>query len=496
MRKRVSRILARSVKLITAGLLLSCSQDPGPLPNIVMIVADDLGWRDLGFMGSSYYETPNMDRLAGEGRVFMQGYAAAANCAPSRACLMTGRYSPAHGVYTVGSSERGDERLRKIIPAENRQVLPGEFITLAETLGEAGYTTLSIGKLHLGEDPCSQGFDLNVGGGHWGHPKSYFAPYTSPDLEAPEGEYLTDRLTGEAIRFVREHADVPFFLYLPYYAVHSPIQAKPPFEEKYLEKGARGCQGNAGYAGMVDNLDRCIGLLMDEISTLGLDQHTLVIFTSDNGGIRDISCLDPLRAGKGSYYEGGIRVPLVFRWPGRIIRGVEWQTPAINIDFFPTILDLLGLDPGSPSKAETGEDNHGKKPVDRLDGISLWPLLSEGKDLPERSLFFHFPVYLQAYRACYDDGRDPLFRTRPGSVIRKGDWKLHYFYEDGAVELYNLKNDLGERHDLSGEKPSLSKELITELKVWLEGYDAPVAFEPNPAYDPEFEKEQLTLHAH
>ncbi|RLD51363.1 MAG: aryl-sulfate sulfohydrolase, partial [Bacteroidetes bacterium] len=336
--------------------LSSCGKRDSGLPNIVLIVADDLGWKDLGFMGSSYYETPNLDLLAGEGMVFLQAYAAAANCAPSRACLMTGMYTTAHGIYTVASSERGDPRTRRLIPATNTDTLDNRFFTLAEALKQAGYTTVNIGKWHLGNDPCSQGMDYNVGGSIWGHPKSYFAPYIQPSLSAPEGEYLTDRLTEEAIAFMRNHHRHPFFLYLPYYAVHTPIQAKAGLEQKYEKKGAVACQDNASYAGMVENLDSCIGRLMEELDVLELSENTLVIFTSDNGGIREISCQDPLRAGKGSYYEGGIRVPLIFRWPGLIENESVSIEPVINLDFYPTLLQITGQE--SPAN---------------LDGLSLWP---------------------------------------------------------------------------------------------------------------------------
>jgi len=226
---------------------------------------------------------------------------------------------------------------------------------------------------------------------------------------------------------------------------------------------------------MVDNLDRCIGLVLDELKSQNLEENTLVIFTSDNGGIRRVSCQDPLRAGKGSYYEGGIRVPLVIKWPGQIEAGTVSQEPVINIDFYPTIMEIIQKDPK----------------CQELDGISLWPLLKDGSSAMKRSLYFHFPVYLQAYRAGYDDGRDPLFRTRPGSVIRQGDWKLHYYYEDGKAELYNLSNDLGETNDLADINPTKTKELLGKLQVWLENEDAQVIFEPNPLYDPDFEISQI-----
>jgi arylsulfatase A-like enzyme len=450
----------------------SCHKEVPNRPNIVLIVADDLGWRDVGFMGSEYYETPNLDRMAMEGMVFSQAYASAANCAPSRASLMSGRYPTVHGIYTVGSSERGDTKTRRIIPAGNKIVLDDQFYTLAEALRDAGYTTCNIGKWHLGEDPRTQGMDYNVGGSIWGHPGSYFAPYKQPNLEGPEGEYLTDRLTQEARNFIRTNQAGPFFLYLPYYAVHTPIQAKQAFENKYLEKGGSGCQSNASYAGMIDNLDRCIGLILSDIEALGLDRNTLVLFTSDNGGIRDISCQDPLRAGKGSYYEGGIRVPLVVKWPGKIEARTRSEIPVINLDFYPTLMEIAG---GDPEERE-------------LDGVSLWPLLSgSSRTLPERPLYFHFPIYLQAYNASQDGGRDPLFRTRPGSVIREGKWKLHYYYEDGGMELYNLTEDPGETRDLSDINPSKSKKLEEKLKAWLEEQNAPVEFEENPEFDPDSE---------
>ena len=460
------------VLLVLVTAFASCTKkDSGP-PNIVLIVADDLGWKDLGFMGSSFYETPKLDRLAGEGMVFRRAYAAAANCAPSRACLMTGMYTTAHGIYTVGSSERGNPRTRRLIPVTNTNILHDRFYTLAEALKPAGYTTVNIGKWHLGNDPCSQGMDYNVGGSIWGHPKSYFAPYIQPNLNAPEGEYLTDRLTEEALGFMRQHKDHPFFLYLPYYAVHTPIQAKPALEQKYVEKGATSCQNNPSYAGMVDNLDSCIGLLMDELNELELSENTLVVFTSDNGGIREISCQDPLRAGKGSYYEGGIRVPLVFRWPGKIKEGSLSEEPVINLDFYPTFMEIAGLEaPGN------------------LDGHSLRPLLSGEESLDERPLFFHFPVYLQAYRKGYDDGRDPLFRTRPGSVIMEGDWKLHYYYEDGGKELYNLSTDPGERENLASVDTVKTEELLFKLNAWLELEQAPVHFNLNPQFDSLFEQQ-------
>ena len=460
------------ILLVLTALTLSCRQEEARLPNIILIVADDLGWKDLGFMGSDYYETPRLDQLASEGMVFTQAYAAAANCAPSRACIMTGKYPTKHGIYTVNSSERGDPRTRRIVPAPNTLTLAEDYFTLAEALNQAGYVCANIGKWHLGPDPRSQGMDLNVGGSIWGHPKSYFAPYIQPELEAPEGTYLSDHLTREAQDFVRKNRKRSFFLYLPYYAVHTPLQSKAERKQKYIDKGGSGCQQNADYAGMVENLDSCIGSLVGEVDRLGLSENTLVVFTSDNGGIRMVSCQDPLRAGKGSDYEGGIRVPLVFRWPGTIRAGTRTEVPAINLDFFPTFMELI----------------HRESP-DGLDGLSLWPLLNGAGKLPGRPLYFHFPVYLEAYRKGMDGGRDPLFRTRPGSVIREGNWKLHYYYEDGVSELYNLHLDPGETNNLSTMYASRAEDLRSSLFQWLKEENAPMEFELNPMYDSLFEQQ-------
>ncbi len=243
-------------------------------------------------------------------------------------------------------------------------------------------------------------------------------------------------------------------------------------EKKYREKGGVDCQSNSAYAAMVDNLDRNIGILLDQIAELDLEENTLIIFTSENGGIRRISCQDPLRAGKGSYYEGGIRVPLVFRWPEKIKSGSSSEEAVINLDFYPTLMDISG---GPAAGLE-------------LDGVSLWPLLSgRTSSLEKRPLYFHFPIYLQAYRAGYDGGRDPLFRTRPGSVIREGEWKLHYYYEDGGVELYKLSDDPGESTNLSDINTYKSSELLEKLKAWLQEENVSVDFKENPEFEPGFE---------
>ena len=463
--------------------LFSCSEGKSlkasNLPNIILINVDDLGWKDLGFMGSKYYETPNLDALAKQGMVFYNAYAGAANCAPSRACMLLGRNTPRHGVYTVSPSERGHPKTRKIIPIKNKKFLEDTVYTLPRMLKKAGYVTGSFGKWHVGEDPTRQGIDVNVGGNSRGNPgkNGYFSPYQIQNIEdGPKGEYLTDRLAREAMGFMQKFRDTTFFLYLPFYTVHTPIMGKDLLIAEFKDKKGSNGQDRPDYAAMVASMDENVGRVLDKLETLGLEEKTLIIFTSDNGGIRDISEQNPLRAGKGSYYEGGIRVPLVIKWPDKIKPGSTSNERVGHMDFYPTLQQLVNL----PKKAE------------RLDGIDLSPIFS-GEGLPERNHYFHFPIYLQAYNKKEDDGRDPLFRTRPGSVIISGDWKLHEYFEDGGLELYNLKDDIGETRNLAEERPEKTRELHDKLIAWRDRTKAPVPKTENGEYDPAFEEEQMNL---
>lgn len=457
---------AFSFILVNASILLQGQERP----NLLFILADDLGWKDTGFMGSTYFETPRLDELASESMVFTQAYAGAANCAPSRACLMTGQQSPRHGIYTVSPSDRGNPVTRKLVPTVNVDHLEDAAVTLAELLRDLGYQTCQAGKWHLGHDSRTQGFDRNIGGWSSGSPKGgYFAPWENPFLESgPDGEYLTDRITTEALAWLKaREKNRPFFLYLPYYAVHTPLQAKPELIEKYKQKGPRGEVNNAVYGGMVDNMDTQIGRVLDYLEQEGIKKDTLIVFSSDNGGIRAVSPQDPLRAGKGSYYEGGIRVPMTVSWPNHIRPGTQSDAVVTFVDWMPTLMSLLG----------------GTLPDAPLDGIDFSKVLLGTGDLPERSLYFHFPIYLQAYNPRRDDGRDPLFRTRPGSVIRKGDWKLHEYFEDGAIELYNLASDLGETNNVARAYPKVARDLHRDLKAWRNSLDAKIPFQPNPKFD-------------
>ncbi len=438
-------------------------------PNIVFILIDDFGWKDAGFMGSTYYETPNMDRLAKEGMVFTNAYTNAPNCAPTRASLLTGQYTPRHGIYTVGNSDRGKASLRKLIPIPNKTVLDPDKITIAEVLKEAGYVSASIGKWHLGNDPeagpIAQGFDVNIGGNISGHPKSYFSPYKNKDLpDGPKGEYLTDRLTNEAIKFIQQNKDRHFFLYLPHYAVHTPLQAKKKLIQKYKNKPGSHGQNNPVYAAMIESVDHGIGLILKTLKDLKLEKNTVVIIFSDNGGVKRITSQEPLRGGKGMLYEGGIRVPLVVRWPGVVKPNSRCDVPVIGVDFFPTIMEIAGI----------------KKPVNQpIDGMSIVPLLKGEKTLKRDALFWHFPAYLQGKA---EGARDPYFRTRPAAAIRMGNWKLIVYYEDGALELYNLEKDIGEQNNLASRFPEIRDKLYERLKQWQKELKAPIPTQLNPEY--------------
>lgn len=440
-------------------------------PNIVFIMADDLGWTDLGVMGSDYYETPNIDRLAAEGLLFDNAYAAAANSAPSRACLMTGLYTPRHGVFTVSPSERGNRSLRRWIPVENTEDVRADFVTMAEAMKELGYTCGHIGKWHLGDDadgtgPLSQGFSLNVAGNRAGAPYSYFYPYCNVKHtlchlgldEGVKGEYLTDRLTDEALKFIRAHQKEPFFLYLSHHAVHVPLKAPEEVVRKYEQKPRGTRHTNPIYAAMIEKLDESVGRVCQELDELGIAQHTLVVFYSDNGGSEPVTDNAPLRGGKGTPYEGGTRVPLILRWPGKIEAGSRTSVPVTGVDFYPTFVRLA----------------HGE-PSGELDGEDLFGLLRHPDR--QRKLFWHFPAYLESY-----ENPSGEFRATPYSSIREGDWKLIYFYETATAELYNLRNDSGETMDISRQEEGKTKELHHQLMEWLEATHAPVPTLLNPYY--------------
>ena len=445
-----------------------CSSIDAPArpPNVILILVDDLGWTDLGFMGSDFYETPNIDRLANSGVRFMNAYAATTVCSPTRASVLTGKY-PArlHVTDWIHGHARPWAKLR--VP-EWTEYLPLEEITLAEALRPLGYATASMGKWHLGDPPHypkEQGFDINVAGYFRGQPPSYHAPYQIPTLEeGADGEYLTDRLAQEAAAFIEENQDRPFFLYLPFYTVHTPIQGKAEKIARYEAKAealGEGRHRNPGYAAMIESLDEGVGHILDELDRLGLTEETLVLFTSDNGGLvlplsdwGTITSNVPLREGKGSSYEGGVRVPLVIRWPGKAEPGREVAVPVISNDFVPTILEIVG----APEAAG-------------IDGESLVPLLAGSGSLERDSLYWHYPHY-------HPGGATPY------GAVRVGDFKLIEFYEDERVELYNLRDDPGESQDLAAELPEKTRELEERLENWRAQVGAQMPL-GNPDYDPE-----------
>ena len=434
-------------------------------PNIVLIYADDLGYTDLSCQGSKFYETPNIDRIAKEGMTFTNAYAGAANCAPSRACLMTGHYPPRHGVFTVGNSDRGKAKNRKLIPIKNTEILDEKFVTLGEALQAKGYRTCVAGKWHLSKDPTKDGFHTNFGGTTWGHPKSYFSPYKNPYLkDGPKGEHLPERLGRDVANWIAENAKSPFFVYLPFYSVHTPIQATKDLTAKYEKKPAHGSHRNPKYGAMLDAMDQAVGHILKTLDDNNLAQNTLVIFTSDNGPHGSVSRAEPLRGVKGMYYEGGIREPFLVRYPGVVKAGSTNVTPIIQIDLYPTFLELAG-----------------EAIPKRLDGVSLTSAF-KSKPLADRSLFWHFPAYLQSYKAD-PDSASKFFRTTPCSVIRKGAWKLIQYFEDGNLELYNLKSDLSEKENLAGKETKKTAELLKELKSWQMETKAPIPTVKNPKYE-------------
>jgi arylsulfatase A-like enzyme len=434
-------------------------------PNIVFILADDLGWTDLGCYGSKYYRTPNIDRLASEGMRFTSAYAACPVCSPTRASILTGKY-PARLHLTDFIPGRKQWPSSKLIAAPFLQQLPLEETTTAEMLKPLGYRSASVGKWHLGDAPFTpeaQGFDLNIGGTYRGAPTSYFGPFDLPGLkDSRPGEYLTDRLTDEALRFIEMNREHPFFVYLPHFTVHLPLQAKPDLEAKYRAlTDPKKLQHNPTYAAMIESLDDSVGRIVKRLDELGLSDNTVLFLNSDNGGLMyettshdNVTSNRPLRAGKGHLYEGGIREPLIVRWPGVVKPGTTCDEPVASIDYFPTIRDICRIDP---------------KEVPVVDGLSLLPLLRSGTGVHHDAIYWHYPHYSNQGGS-------------PSGAIRAGDYKLIEFFEDGRLELYNLANDIGERHNLALSEPGRAAELHNKLVTWRKSVGA-VMPQINPAYD-------------
>lgn len=430
--------------------------------NVIFVLVDDWGWTDAGCFGSDLYETPNIDRLARAGTKFTNAYAACTVCSPTRASVMTGKY-PArlHVTDWIAGHRRPYAKLK--VPDWTMYLDHGE-VTVAEALKTAGYATCHIGKWHLGGErywPLLQGFDENYGGYFRGQPPSYFAPYRIPTLkEGPDGEYLTDREAAEAVKFIEAHREERFFIYLPHYAVHTPIQGKADLTAKYRKKITEDSRHrHAMYAAMVESVDDAMGRIMKALEELEIADRTAIFLTGDNGGLLRITDNHPLRAGKGSSYEGGVRVPLIVKWPGVTRPGSVCAEPVITADYYPTILEMTGVG---------GDAEHNA----RVDGISLAAVLKDpGARLDRDALYWHYPHY-------HPGGATPY------GAVRDRDWKLIEFYEDMHVELYNLREDLGETKDLAKTHPDRADALRRRLHAWRKevGAQMPTA---NPDYDPE-----------
>ncbi len=436
----------------------------GKKPNLLFIMADDLGWMDLACQGNPLVETPNLDRLAKQGMRFTDAYAAAPVCSPTRCAVLTGQ-APARIGLTTHLPGRFFPKDGRPQPAELVPQLNGEHVTIAERMKEAGYASAFLGKWHVAPSsgkggkvdhavsPNGQGFDLNVGGTSYGGPPSFFSPYRNAELEdGPKGEYLPDRLVEETIDFIDANKGKPWMAHLWFYTVHWPMQAPEPLLRKYADRKGPGLN-DTRYGAMIEAMDLAIGRLLSALEKKKNDKDTLVIFTSDNGGFAGVSDCRPLRESKGHLYEGGIRVPLIVRWPGEVPAGTLCREPVISMDFYPTFLQLAGLKPAG-------------KPID---GESLLPLMRQTGELRRKALYFHFPNY------AWHMG------NRLAGAVRQGRWKLIRNYDDGSLELYDLGKDLGEKKNLAQAHPETAARLDAGLSRWLKETGAPMPRPPKTA---------------
>ncbi|MGI9429778.1 MAG: sulfatase [Bythopirellula sp.] len=483
--------VAMALRVLVVACLLAwsaaaCAAQP---PNFVFILVDDLGQKDIGIEGSTFYETPHIDRLASSGMRFTNGYATCQVCSPSRASIMLGKYPARIGITDWIGAKTGTawNRNDRVLPASNRAALPHDDVTLAEAMQQAGYKTFFAGKWHLGGEgshPEEHGFDINKGGHSRGSPPGgFFAPYKNPKLsDGPDGESLTLRLAEETVDFIDAHQNGKFLAFLSFYAVHAPIQTTAALKAKYVAKArqtgltdsrfvfdrtmpVRQVQDNPVYAGMMETLDDAVGLVLEKLDQLGLAENTVVIFTSDNGGVASGDAFAtanlPLRGGKGRQWEGGIREPYYIRAPGITETAAVSDVPVTGTDFYPTILELAG----APLRAEQ-----------HVDGVSLVPLL-QGQSIADRDLYWHYPHY-------GNQGGEP------SAIIRSRNWKLIHYYEDGRNELYDITVDIGEREDLIESYPEVARELSTRLDTWLMDTGAAIP-EPDSRFDPTKKVQQL-----
>ena len=469
-------------------LLGGASLHAAPM-NFVFFLVDDLGQKDIGIEGSTFYETPHIDKLASSSMRFTHGYATCQVCSPSRASIMLGKYPARIGItdWIGAATGKNWRRNDRILPPANRESLPHDDVSLAEAMKEAGYKTFFAGKWHLGGQgsfPEDHGFDVNLGGHHRGWPPGgFFSPYKNPKLtDGPKGESLTLRLARETAQFIEAHKDQKFFAYLSFYAVHAPIQTTDALRAKYVQKAKDGglaktrflfdrtlpvrqVQDNPIYAGMMETVDRAVGMVMEKLDELGLADNTVVIFTGDNGGVSSGDAFAtsnlPLRGGKGRQWEGGIREPYYIKAPGVAKDGSVSEVPVTGTDFYPTILELAGIP---------------LKPQQHVDGVSLVPLL-RGETITDRDLYWHYPHY-------GNQGGEPC------AIIRSGRWKLIHYYEDGRNELYDIKEDVGEQTDRLKSQPRVAQELTAKLDDWLKETGALIP-EKDDRFDPAKKKQRI-----
>lgn len=444
-------------------------------PNIVFIMADDLGWKDVGFMGAEFFETPHLDKFAKEGMIFTAAYSGGPNCAPTRACLMSGTYSPRHKIYTPGGKAKGNPKyMRLLVPAKGRKDktlnkkadglfpitndLDPNFVCIPEILGPAGYTSARIGKWHLGKD--TQGFDISTANGKGG----------------PEGNFYSDvnvaeSLTDRAVQFIDDNKNKPFFLYLTHWDVHTPIKARKDVVEKYKEKlkslsKKQQKRFNPTYTAMIEAVDTSVGRVVSKIDELGLSEKTLIVFTSDNGGLNHYAQLEPLRGEKGSLFEAGVRVPTFMRWPGKIEANTTCKTPITSVDYLPTFAKLAN------AKTPTFQPT---------DGTDISPLM-HGETIDSRDIFWHYPLYLKGRGLTIDipSGEKYSWRGFPATALRNKKWKAIHFFETNHVALYDMETDEAETTDVSKKYPRVTKQLTQTIQNWQRETNAPVPSEPNP----------------
>jgi arylsulfatase A-like enzyme len=465
----------RFLTLLICGLAISLQAQSLPeKPNIIYIMADDLGWSDVGYNGAKFYETPHINALRASGMEFTSAYPGASNCMPSRSCIISGMYITRTQMWTPGTKAKGKKEYMKFLVPRNSDkkgdgVFPSKLTldpsvtSIAEVMNSAGYRTAHFGKWHMGPD--TQGFDVSDPDGRGGPVKNYYGKVG-----------VTETLSEGAVKFIKENKDAPFFVYLCYWDVHSPLRAHEQVKARYDKKLANGDwdrKWNTTYAAMIEAVDKGVGLIHQTVKDAGLVEDTLIVFTSDNGGASFATWCDPLKGAKGAFYEGGIRVANCMSWPGVIEAGSVCDSPITGVDYMPSFAELGGayLPTNQP-----------------VDGQSFVPLIKGDKARGNRSIFWHYPLYLQG--AGYNQvvnvyGTDkPYWRATPCSVIRKGDWKLIQFFETDSIELYNLKNDIGEKKDLANTHPEKAESLLTELKAWQKNTRAVIPNTLNPDYNP------------